>query len=68
MSYQNRNNADTLPDGFDYKSIDLLQRYIDDEYKIKPTRQTRLSAPEQRRLTEAVKRARYMALLPYTEH
>jgi small subunit ribosomal protein S18 len=52
-----------------YKDPDLLRRYLTDRGKIRPRRQTGLSAKEQRRLAVAVKRARHLALLPFTaEH
>ena len=49
----------------DYKDIDLLQRFVTERGKILPRRITGLTARQQRRLTEAVKRARLLALLPY---
>jgi len=50
----------------DYKDIALLQRYITDHGKIQPRRKTGTCAKHQRALARAVKRARYIALLPYT--
>lgn len=52
----------------DYKDVDRLRRYLTERGKIKPRRQTGLSAKNQRLLATAIKRARYLALLPYTEH
>lgn len=53
----------------DYKQADTLRRYITERGQIRPRRKTSLCAKHQRRLSLAVKRARYMALLPYTsEH
>lgn len=49
----------------DYKDIDLLKKFLNPHGKIMPRRRTGLSAPNQRALAEAVKRARFMALLPY---
>jgi small subunit ribosomal protein S18 len=49
----------------DYKDVDTLRRFINPHGKILPRRRTGLSAGNQRALAEAVKRARYMALLPY---
>lgn len=49
----------------DYKDIRLLQRYISERGKIVPSRITAVSAKKQRELASAVKRARYLALLPY---
>jgi len=50
----------------DYKSPDKLRRYISDRGKILPRRITGNCAGHQRQLTLAIKRARYMALMPYT--
>jgi small subunit ribosomal protein S18 len=49
----------------DYKDTDLLKKFLNPHGKIMSRRRTGLSAPNQRALAEAVKRARYMALLPY---
>ncbi len=49
----------------DYKDIKLLQRFISERGKIVPSRITAVSAKKQRELAKAIKRARYMALLPY---
>lgn len=51
----------------DYKDVDLLKRFISDRGKILPRRVTGTSAKYQRPLTTAIKRAREMALLPYTK-
>ncbi len=53
----------------DYKDYETLRRFIDDRGKILPRRQTGLSAKQQRALARAIKRARHLALLPFTsEH
>ncbi len=49
----------------DYKDIDSLKRFISSQMKIYPRRKTNLCAKHQRQLKEAVKRARFMALLPF---
>ncbi|KIT18070.1 30S ribosomal protein S18 [Jannaschia aquimarina] len=49
----------------DYKDTRLLQRYISERGKIVPSRITAVSAKNQRRLAKAIKRARFLALLPY---
>ena len=49
----------------DYKDVKLLQRYISERGKIVPSRITAVSAPKQRELARAIKRARFLALLPY---
>ena len=48
------------------RNADLLRRYITEEGKIRPRRQTGTCAKHQRQIAAAVKRARYIALLPYT--
>ena len=49
----------------DYKDIRLLQRYVSERGKIVPSRITAVSNKKQRKLAQAIKRARYLALLPY---
>jgi len=49
----------------DYKDVAKLRRYISERSKILPKRMTGTCAAHQRQLTEAIKRARYVALLPY---
>ena len=51
----------------DYKDLDLLRQYISETGKIVPSRITGTRARYQRQLARAVKRARYLALLPYTD-
>lgn len=50
----------------DYKRADMLQRYVTDRGKIQGRRGTGLCARHQRGLSLAIKRARHLALLPYT--
>lgn len=50
----------------DYKNPDKLRRFISERGKILPRRITGNCAGHQRQLTLAIKRARYMALMPYT--
>ncbi len=49
----------------DYKDLRLLQRFISERGKMVPSRITAVSAKKQRELAVAIKRARYLALLPY---
>jgi small subunit ribosomal protein S18 len=51
----------------DYKDAELLKNYITETGKIIPSRITGTSAKFQRMLAEAIKRARYLALLPYCD-
>jgi small subunit ribosomal protein S18 len=51
----------------DYKDVNLLRRYVSERGKIMPNRITAVSAKMQRRLTQAIKRARFLALLPYAD-
>ena len=50
----------------DYKQVELLRRYVTDDGKIRPRRQTGACARHQRQIAKAIKRARHLALLPYT--
>ena len=50
----------------DYKQAELLRRFLTDEGKIRPRRQTGTCAKHQRELARAIKRARHIALLPFT--
>ena len=49
----------------DYKDVRLLQRYISERGKIVPSRITAVSQKKQRELAKAIKRARFLGLLPY---
>jgi len=49
----------------DYKDVRLLQGYISERGKIVPSRITAVSAKKQRELSQAIKRARQIGLLPY---
>ncbi|MEE9254463.1 MAG: 30S ribosomal protein S18, partial [Pseudomonadales bacterium] len=51
----------------DYKDIETLKQYITETGKIVPSRITGTKARYQRQLARAIKRARYLALLPYTD-
>ena len=50
---------------FDYKDLSSLRKFISEKGKITPRRITYIPIQKQRELTEAIKRARYLALLPY---
>lgn len=49
----------------DYKDVKLLSRYISERGKIVPSRITAVSTKKQRHLSRAIKRARFLALMPY---
>ena len=51
----------------DYKDLETLEEYISETGKIVPSRITGTKARYQRQLARAIKRARYLALLPYTD-
>ncbi len=50
----------------DHKQFEALRRFITDDGKIRPRRQTGTCAKHQRALSRAIKRARHLALLPFT--
>lgn len=50
----------------DYKQVETLRRYISEDGKIRPRRQTGACAKHQRGLARAIKRARHLAMLPFT--
>lgn len=50
----------------DYKSVELLRRYVSDDGKIRPRRQTGACSKHQREIANAIKRARQLAFLPFT--
>lgn len=49
----------------DYKDVKTLQRFVSERGKMIPSRITAVSTPKQRRLAQAIKRARFLGLLPY---
>ncbi len=50
----------------DYKNSDFLRRFVTEDGKIRPRRQTGTCAKHQRELATAIKRARHLALLPFS--
>ena len=62
---ENRVDGHQIDLTIDYKNIDLLKRCLNQASKMLPRRQTTLDAKRQRRLSRELKRARYLALLPY---
>ncbi|MBC6424560.1 MAG: 30S ribosomal protein S18 [Hormoscilla sp. SP12CHS1] len=63
--YRNRVSPISPKDPIDYKDVDLLRKYITERGKILPRRITGLTCKQQRDLTQAIKRARIFALLPF---
>jgi len=51
----------------DYKDIEILRKFLNPHGRILARKRTKVTAKNQRKLAEAVKRARFMALLPYVE-
>ena len=52
----------------DYRNTEVLRRFLSPEGKILPARRTGLTAVHQRKVTKAIKRARSIGLLPFTNH
>ena len=52
----------------DYKNINVLKKYITEKGKILPSRVTQVSTKKQKELTLSIKRARFLALLPYVSN
>lgn len=50
----------------DFKQLEVLRRFVSDDGKIRPRRQTGTCARHQRELAQAIKRARHIALLPFS--
>ena len=68
--FRRKKNAALKADGssiIDYKDLDLLRDYIMESGRIVPSRITGASARYQRQISTAIKRARYLALLPYCD-
>jgi small subunit ribosomal protein S18 len=61
VSYLTINKIDTV----DYKEVNILRRFLNDRGKILPSRQSGNTAKQQRMISQAIRRAREMALLPF---
>lgn len=61
-----KNNFDSVTkDIVDYKDIDLLRKFINDQGKIMSRRSTGLNSKQQKKVTKSIKRARILSLLPF---
>ncbi|MFP4009216.1 MAG: 30S ribosomal protein S18 [Spirulinaceae cyanobacterium] len=66
MAYYRKRLSPIKPgDPIDYKDVELLRKFITERGKILPRRITNLTSQQQKDLTTAIKRSRYLALLPY---
>lgn len=63
--FQRRRQGQFIPDYIDWKDTDYLKRFVPERAKIMPRRISGISAKDQRRIAQAIKRARAMALLPF---
>lgn len=63
--YQRRRPRHVVPDYVDWKDVDYLRQFIPERGKILPRRISGITAKDQRRIAQAIKRARTMALLPF---
>jgi small subunit ribosomal protein S18 len=64
--FPHRGGTDWKGPVVDYKEVDLLRRFLTTSLKMMSRKRAGTSAAEQRDLKDAIKRARFMALLPYT--
>ncbi len=66
MTYYRRRVSPIKPeDPIDYKDVELLRKFVTERGKILPRRITGLTSKQQRDLTQSIKRARILALLPF---
>lgn len=63
--YQRRRQSTFVPDYVDWKDVEFLRRFTPERGKIMPRRISNISAKDQRRVSQAIKRARSMALIPF---
>lgn len=57
----------TTPRFIDYKDTQYLKKFVNAHARIQPKKRTHVSAREQREVAQAIKRSRYMALMPYIQ-
>lgn len=65
LLYKTKNKLNKHENTLDYKDIDTLRKFINDQGKILPRRSTGLNAKQQKQITKSIKRARILALLPF---
>jgi small subunit ribosomal protein S18 len=63
--YRRRNSPLKINEVIDYKDIDLLSKFLNEQGKILPRRVTGLTTKQQTKITKAIKRARILSLLPF---
>jgi small subunit ribosomal protein S18 len=63
--FPRRRPRQRVPEYIDWKDLEFLRRFIPERGKIMPRRISGVTAKEQRKIATAIKRARYMALIPY---
>lgn len=63
--FKKKNLGENQEFRIDYKDVKFLSRYISEKGKIMPSRITNVTAKTQREIARAIKRARFVALLPY---
>jgi len=63
--YQRRRPRQVVPEYVDWKDVDYLRQFVPERGKIMPRRISGISAKDQRRISQAIKRARSMAMLPF---
>nr|ARW68710.1 ribosomal protein S18 [Palisada sp.] len=64
-TYKKKEIKEISHNAIDYKDIDLLRKFINDQGKILSRRSTGLNSKQQKRITKSIKRARILALLPF---
>jgi small subunit ribosomal protein S18 len=63
--YQRRRPRQLVPDYVDWKDVDFLRQFVPERGKIMPRRISGITAKDQRRIAQAIKRARSMSMLPF---
>ena len=66
MLYNHQSNKNSNSELLDYKDIDLLRKFINDQGKIISRRSTGLAAKQQKKLSKSIKKARILSLLPFS--